>query len=64
MGMVLVGRLERLLEAMQQQTLVPGIDERVNGLRQHRRRPGIDRGGELGHGNQTIARQCRVDHLL
>jgi hypothetical protein len=54
-GMSLVGRPAGALQPIEQEGLVPGIDERVYALAQHGRASGIGGRGELGHGDGEIA---------
>ena len=61
--MKFIGGPGSALHTVKQQSLVAGIDERMNGLTQHRRTASINGGGELGYGDQSIARERSEDDL-
>ena len=60
-----LGRRRRrsAMHAVQQQRLVAGIHQRMHAFAEHRRAAGDGSGHELGHGDQKIAGQRRVDDL-
>jgi hypothetical protein len=48
----------------EQQTLIAGIDQRMDALRQHRRAPADRRGNELAGGDCEVAGEGREHRLL
>jgi hypothetical protein len=59
---VLLGRVATgAAAADQQQDLVPGVGDRVDGLRQHRGRAGQGPGPELRRGDERVGQQCGDD---
>ena len=58
-----VGRPPGSLAAEQQQALVPGVGDRVDGLREHRGRAGDDEADELGDGDAGVRQQRGDDRL-
>ena len=54
-GKLIVRRVARLADAIEQQDLVAGIHQGVDAFRQHRGTAGESRRDELRHGNKTVA---------
>ncbi len=62
-GVFLIGRTGRAPLAEQEQNLVTGVGDRMDGFGQHRGRPGDQKGDELRHRDPQIGRQRRQNRL-
>ena len=62
--MLRVGRPAGPLHPDQQQTLIAGVDQAVDRLGEHRRRPGEQPGGKLRRGDAEIGGERREDDLV
>lgn len=62
-GVLRSGFALRLLAAEQQESLVARVGERVDALREHRRRTTEEERYEFGHGDREVGDECRHDRL-
>ncbi len=58
------GRSPRRAQSIKQQDLVAGVHQRVDALGEHRSATGNGGGAKLGHRDQAVAYQRRIDRFL
>jgi hypothetical protein len=59
--MLAVGRFAGTVEAVEQQQLVAGVDQRVHAFAEHGRAAGEGSRDELRHGDQEVAGKRGID---